>query len=355
MKQLHYITALRFPLALLVVLIHCDIAQRTTGANSQFADIAPLCEFFSKRITAVAVPMFFVISGFLFFRGKQEFTLADYKAKLQSRVTTLVVPYVAWNLVAFLIYAAKDLAAGQSLQFPLSLNLFWGVRELSGGSVNILGQQIGATLAPVQVPLWFVRDLIVLAAASPVLHFLIKRLGVLALIVFGLLCFMLWPNIGGITFKGAFWFGIGAWFAIRAKDPLASTRRFLWPCVAGTFVSLALRCTLQEACPPAAGFFDVLYVMCAMVSLLHLAAAYTRRRKPNAFLASSSFFLYAFHTIPIFAVIALFPRLGENLSVAMQTVCYVGCYAIAVGSSLAAFAVARRCGKWTAPLTGIWK
>ncbi len=355
MKQLPYITALRFPLALLVVLIHCNIAQRTAADAAQFDAIAPLCRFFSQRITAVAVPMFFVISGFLFFRGKQTFTLSDYKAKLQSRAKTLLVPYIVWNLVAFLIYAAKDMAAAQPLQFPLTFDLFWGVRQLGEAGVNIFGQAIGASLAPVQVPLWFVRDLIVLALVSPVLHSMVKHLGVVALIMLGVLCFVLWPNFGGITFKGAFWFGIGAWFAISTKDPLETTRRFLWPCVAGATISLALRCTLSTTCPPAANFFDVAYVVCAMVCLLHAAAAYTRRRKPSAFLASSSFFLYAFHTIPVFVLIALLPRLGTDIGTAAQVACYVGTYILTVAASLAAFALARLCGKWTAPLTGIWK
>lgn len=355
MKNIRYITALRFPLALLVVLIHCDISERAGADAGQFALIAPLCQLLSKGIATMAVPAFFAISGYLFFLGKQTFTLSDYREKLRRRAKTLLVPYLAWNAVAFLIYAAKDVAAGQPLQFPPCADLFWGIRPLGEGGVNILGQPIGPTFAPVQVPLWFVRDLIVLVALSPVLHFLIRRMGVVWLALIGVANFVLWPNFGGMSLTGAFWFSIGAWFAVRSKDPLATTRRFLPAAAIACVASFALSVALRDVCAPASNFLRVLYTMSAIVCLIHTADKLTHRREPNHFLASSTFFIYAFHTIVLFPIIAVLPRLGNNLGYAAQAICYVGTFAIAVGGSLAAYYVVSRCGKWTAPLTGNWK
>lgn len=355
MKNLRYITALRFPLALLVVLIHCDISERAGADAQQFSLIAPLCQVLSKGIATVAVPAFFAMSGYLFFLGKQTFTLADYRGKLRRRAKTLLVPYLVWNAVAFLIYAAKDTAAGQPLQFPPCADLFWGIRPLGGGGLNLLGMPVGETFAPVQVPLWFVRDLIVLVAVSPALHFLLRRTGVVWLALIGIANFVFLPNFGGMSLTGAFWFSIGAWFAVRGKDPLATTRRFLPAAAVLCALSFVLSVFLHDVCGPAANFLRVLYTMSAIICLIHAADALTRRREPNRFLASSTFFIYAFHTLALFPVIALLSRLGNDLGYAAQAACYAGTFAIAVVGSLAAYFVVSRCGKWTAPLTGNWK
>lgn len=355
MKNLRYITALRFPLALLVVLIHCDISERVGADSGQFELIAPLCQLLSKGIATMAVPAFFAISGYLFFLGKQTFTFADYREKLRRRTKTLLVPYLAWNIVAFLIYAAKDIAAGQPLQFPPCAEIFWGIRPLGEGGVNILGLSIGPTFAPVQIPLWFVRDLIVLVVVSPALHFLIRRTGVVWLALIGIANFVFWPNFGGMSLTGAFWFSIGAWFAVRGKDPLATTRRFVTATAVVCATSFVLAITLHDVCGPASNFLRVLYTMSAIICLIHAADALTRRRNPNRFLADSTFFIYAFHTLVLFPIIALLPRLGNDLNYAAQAVCYVGTFIIASGGSLAAYYIVSRCGKWAAPLTGNWK
>ncbi len=355
MKNLRYITALRFPLALLVVLIHCDISERVETGSEQFALVEILCKIFSKGIATMAVPSFFAISGYLFFLGKQTFTLADYREKLRRRAKTLLVPYLVWNVVAFLIYAAKDLAAGQPLQFPPCADLFWGIRQLGASGVNILGQPIGPTFAPLQVPLWFVRDLMVLVVVSPVLHFLIQRTGVVWLALIGIANYVFWPNYGGMSLTGAFWFSIGAWFAIGGKDPLATMGRNVTITAIVCALSFIISFCLHDICVPASNFLRVVYTMSAIICLIHAADARTRRREPNRFLADSTFFIYAFHTIVLFPVIAVLPRLGNDLSFAVQALCYVGTFAIAVVGSLVAYYFVSRCGKWSALLTGNWK
>lgn len=54
----------------------------------------------------IAVPGFFMMSGYLFFRGfdtgKEPSSV--FKRKLAKRARTLLVPYLAWNMIYFLIY-----------------------------------------------------------------------------------------------------------------------------------------------------------------------------------------------------------------------------------------------------------
>ncbi len=53
--------------------------------------------FISQGITRVASPLFFLISGYLFFSNLRE-SSKSYFAKVNVRVHTLLVPYLFWSL-----------------------------------------------------------------------------------------------------------------------------------------------------------------------------------------------------------------------------------------------------------------
>ena len=190
-----YIGQLRFPLAALVVLIHCNISKFLNPGMSQYLLKTSIVDMCSIGFTSFAVPLFFAISGYLFFYQIGDFTMEVYKHKLKRRVRTLLVPYIVWNLLALIIFTAKDLATGSDLTYPLSLNAWWGIRDIGGSGMNWLGYNVHECTAPLQVPLWFVRDLIVLTLLSPLLHFFLKKYSKTLLLILALLYFAhIWPN-----------------------------------------------------------------------------------------------------------------------------------------------------------------
>ena len=78
------------------------------------------CEpFIQKRllaINAVAVPLFFLISGYLFAGGTSE--PGWYAKKVSSRVKSLLVPYVVWNVMYWLpVYIAAIIANAANVPF----------------------------------------------------------------------------------------------------------------------------------------------------------------------------------------------------------------------------------------------
>ena len=92
---------LRFPLIVAVVFIHTNLADvmingRLLVNEGQF----PIHDLFRHIITnelaRIAVPLFFFISGFLFFYHT-DFSMKMYKQKLKKRVRTLLV----WFLICF--------------------------------------------------------------------------------------------------------------------------------------------------------------------------------------------------------------------------------------------------------------
>lgn len=91
------IRIVRFPLAVLVVFIH------SVGPTDNIA-YYPFRDFFSHTFCSFVVPAFFIISGFLFFqRMENGFTKKIYIKKLNSRISTLLIPYFVWNAVTLVI------------------------------------------------------------------------------------------------------------------------------------------------------------------------------------------------------------------------------------------------------------
>ena len=100
------ISFIRFPLIVGVVFIHSNMLvvniQGTLIRYDRWPIVAFLMKLFSVVFADVCVPLFFFISGFLFFY-KPDFTRGVYIDKLRKRVKTLLVPYLIWNFVGFII------------------------------------------------------------------------------------------------------------------------------------------------------------------------------------------------------------------------------------------------------------
>ena len=74
-----------------------------TGGNLSNIDIYNLIRvLFSRVLTHISVPCFFVISGYYFFYDvskKGEIKVSYFRNKWKKRFWSLLVPYVTWNIV----------------------------------------------------------------------------------------------------------------------------------------------------------------------------------------------------------------------------------------------------------------
>lgn len=98
---------INFILACLVVFIHTYNASAYHLVYDGGLNTAVLCveDLISQDFAHVAVPIFFAISGYLFFRNVSFTNLSE---KLSRRIHSLVIPYIVWNaiyVVLFLILA----------------------------------------------------------------------------------------------------------------------------------------------------------------------------------------------------------------------------------------------------------
>lgn len=353
MSSLRYITALRFPLALLVVFIHAYNAPWQAVADPTFARVAEFC---SRVLPTFAVPLFFAVSGYLFFLGMERFGMGDYLGKLRRRALTLLVPYVVWNVLAFGLYAARDWAAGASLQFPPAVDLLWGCRTLAAGGSNWLGQSLAAVTAPVQEPLWFVRDLMVTVVLAPLFWFVLRYLRVVGLVLLAVVFYArLWPNPCGVSFTAFWFFGLGAWFSISGRDAVRSLRPLTLPALVLGVGALAVLVRFPDVWPELRAVAQPLYVLCAMAVSVRLAGFLARKIRPSAFRSQASFFVYAAHTILLLPLSTWLAAYTVGRPVSWLVAAYLaGPILAATGCLVACWLLQRYLPRLSAPLTGQW-
>lgn len=159
-----FISFFRVLLILLVVVQHCMMSPLDVASPALYPHFMGLMDFISRFLQPgpVATGLFFALSGYLFFHS---FPIV-WREKYRSRLYTLLIPYLLWNLYALLLYAGGQ-AAGL---FP--------ARFLPFGQMDGWGWLSLFTSNPVNGPLWFLRDLILLALVSPLIS-LLRRGGYL--------------------------------------------------------------------------------------------------------------------------------------------------------------------------------
>lgn len=123
-------------------------------------------------VTQVAVPLFFFLSGLLFYKDCE---WRDLPRKLYKRIFSLVVPFLIWNLFFVTVFWAIS-------KFPIIADKMNAPAELHTAKDWIL-----AIWHTKYTPLWFIKYLIIFNLMSPVILLVIKNKHIGVIIVLGLL------------------------------------------------------------------------------------------------------------------------------------------------------------------------
>lgn len=210
------IKIISFIAIIMVVFLHCynfqDNFLVSTTIITEGLNIATYIEYFlCNGLTRVAVPIFFMISGYLFFLTFK-CSLSGYFSKIKSRFLSLAVPYIIWTLISIGICC-----------------LLWGVdiMPVNDMKANLeSGGLLQVFLSPPNFQFWFIIQLIIYVIFSPVIYLLIKFKP--TRIVYLLVLFCMWfmdngiPSIGliSIVTEAIFFFSIGAYLAITNKKDM---------------------------------------------------------------------------------------------------------------------------------------
>lgn len=305
--QLQLISFLRFPLIVAVVLIHSN--PEDVVFNGQFVvtnynlSVYETVRYFISEILArLAVPAFFFISGFLFFRKTDCFNLSTYVQKLKKRGRSLLLPYLFWNLVVVLLfYLAQTFLEGLLSGNNLSVADYTWNNWLQAFWVGNSGKHM-----PINYPLWFIRDLIVVVIFSPIIYWGIKRLQPLFILLLGVLWFFNFGiDVTGFSTGSFFFFSYGAYWGINKINFVGNYNRF-FPYSLWVYIILAV-CNLFFRNYDWCIYIHKVGILVGLSMLISLAAYCLKKHicKVNTNLANSSFFIYAYHGMPLALVIKL--------------------------------------------------
>lgn len=155
-----------------IVFVHVPFDPATsayTGANGLFDWFRV---FLGDSLFRIGVPCLSAISGYLLFRrGTEGF---DYRQVLRSKARTVLLPFLLWNLGTLAVVLVVQ-RAGMGIGYFPDL---W-----SASARDLLDYAFATETFPVDIPLYFLRDLVVCIMLSPVLAFLVKRFPAPTLVV----------------------------------------------------------------------------------------------------------------------------------------------------------------------------
>lgn len=264
--------------------------------------------FLSYGLTRIAVPLFFLISGYLFILDKKR-EFSDFLLKIKKRISTLMLPYLIWALLGlFFYFLLQGIPQSQSFftkKFIKEYTFFeW---------INAIFNE------PIPYQLWFLKDLIVMVILSPIIYFLVKNLK--ALFLFVIFCSWIFnQNSIFLTSEAILFFSSGMYIGLYKTEMLECKNDYKSLFIASWIVLLIAKTAI--------GFYSlnsILELMLLKASILigiiafwngyDSIAYFKRENKKLNYIVSFSFFLYLFHepflTIVKKLLFSLLPKLPQ--------------------------------------------
>jgi hypothetical protein len=184
---------LRLPLAVGVVFVHCaGTAVHTAQGSLALGDVGffgrLLRDICSQGIARSSVLISLLMAGYLLAMGLDG-SLGNYADKLRSKLRTLLLPFLFWNLLVLGLYALAQ-------ALPATAAFMSGrhapIADYSLG--DLFSAVLGIGREPIAYPLWFIRDLMLLVVLAPLLLRALKVVpGPVLLLLFALWLTDLWP------------------------------------------------------------------------------------------------------------------------------------------------------------------
>lgn len=148
-------------LALIIVMLHSynlDIWE-IDPSNKRFL-LPVMSEQFIRMLSQIAVPTFFSLSGYLFFRSYDN---NKYYTKVKSRIRSLVIPFLFYNFVFYMFYVVCTRISFIKAKMNMDIVPF--------GFVDC----VDAIWNSLYSPLWFLRNLFAYVLIAPFVELIIRK------------------------------------------------------------------------------------------------------------------------------------------------------------------------------------
>ena len=296
------ITATRFPSAVLIVMLHTFIVDESIFgkvyiSSADYPWLKTICHVLKADLGEAAVPLFFFVSGFLFFYKTTVFNFDIYRKKIKSRFHSLLIPYLIWNSLFFIFVHCLQLI------YPSLADNHKPFSELGWkGFVDAYWN-----LSEGLIPLWFVRDLIIINLFTPIIYFLIKRSKGLICILLALLYFTnIFVYQPGVGMRCSFYYVLGATFSLLGMGAWEQIYRQKYWGYAVSVLLIVYDTFLWDKNNSINTYINRMVLISMVFTYLCLFYQLCKHGyHANKTLAESSFFVFVFHMFIIYIPVKL--------------------------------------------------
>ena len=308
------ITALRFALAVFVVFIHNSLANTIHFADGDVIIEMPIWiqiihDIVNRYWGGIAVPTFFIISGYLFF-AKPKRLISTIKSKFKG----IIIPYILWTALSILLYYIA-----QSFEFskpyfaqPENIVRNWNISDYfkSLWAWDTAVETDPALHSPFVVPFWYVRDLIIVMLLAPIISFFAKKFPI------GWLFFVTALNAAEILHitniqygftKALFYFSLGFYAVKSINKIIVFLDSIKWrDFILAYLISLVL--TIYSSMNNLTGsdfvsWFNLLFTICLAVKIAGVVNKNEKIFEKLTYLSGYSFWIFAAHLPFVLTVI----------------------------------------------------
>ena len=194
-----------FFFSVLVIWVHSYNTVLFLGKTRIAYEVDALERFLGDQVAQIAVPGFFLISSYLFFRN---FTLDRLWIKWNSRIRSVLVPYIVWNLLYYLGYVIGS-------RLPAMSGIIGKGRipfRFTVAADAVLHYTYNYVF-------WYLNQLIVLILLAPVIYLIIRRRLTGVMLLTGILAAI---YSGGalplVNLDALFYYSFGAFAAVVERE-----------------------------------------------------------------------------------------------------------------------------------------
>lgn len=287
------ITWFTFGFSLFVVWIHSYNAELYLGKTPEMAVIYRIEHLIGDGIGQMAVPGFFMISAYLFYRN---FSWDKLMEKWNSRIKSILVPFIVWNFLYYLGYV-------------IGSRLPWMTEVMGKGVIPFrLTILVDAIIHyTYNYVFWYLYQLILLILLTPLLYPVLKhRVAGLCLQAAVWVLMLLGVTLPELNLDALAYYSFAAYLAIHAKELVEGSwtrRRGLWGILLLAVSMLTYRYGLVKA-------ETAFFALCRLLGVSGLWLVVSEVMLPEAkSWMNYNFFLYATH----FAFVRFINKAGVRI------------------------------------------
>lgn len=353
------ISYLRFPLAFMIVWLHYYTPD-IDATHYQNCDVYGIIGIGYQALCTFVVPLFFFISGFLYFNRIKvhggQFNKSTYLKKTRKRIKSLLIPYLLWNLIVLVFYSCVQLLSHNSPEMQKA-----GYKLISDYTLIDFAKvfwAIDSTGMPIDGPLWFIRDLFVTSLFTPIIYLFLKYTKIFGVfLLFVGFAIGLDTGIKGLSYGCIFYFSLGASAQLLYKGDFLDMLSRIAPQIAicGIVVLACLQFyNANQSISILGGYIGKVYILGMIIFVWSALRCRYVKSGLNIYeiLPLSSFFIFAIHK-PIQVIIRrmTFAVLNpSNEIILISLIFIIPCVVVAV--SLGIFYVIRKYFPWLRCLNG---